>query len=105
MEAAVALARQPGTTVSISYRGARFVRGKAKNVAEVESLVANKRLRLLFETVPVRVTESGVVLAGTGQHGGRRTVAADALFVLIGGAPAWDLLTQAGIRRPERKPG
>lgn len=100
MEAALALARQPGTAVTISYRGARFARGKAKNIAEIERLVAERKLRILFETVPVAVTRTGVTLAGTGRHGGRRTVAADAVLVLIGGAPAWDLLTRAGIRRP-----
>jgi thioredoxin reductase len=103
MEAAVALARQPGTSVTISYRGSRFARGKAKNIAEVESLVARKKIKILFETIPVAVTRTGVVLEGTGAHAGRRTIGADAMLVLIGGVPAWDLLTRAGIRRPRRK--
>ncbi len=103
MEAAIALARQPGTSVTISYRGSRFARGKAKNIAEVESLVARRRIKILFETIPVAVTRTGVVLAGTGAHAGRRSIGADAMLVLIGGVPAWDLLTRAGIRRPRRK--
>ncbi len=101
IEAALALARQPGTSVTLVYRGAAFARGKARNVAEVQAAVAERRIELLFETVPVGTTKAGVVVAGPG--GARRTLPADALFVLIGGVPAWDLLTRAGIRRPERK--
>jgi thioredoxin reductase len=105
MEAALALARQPGTSVTITYRGTRFVRGKSKNIAEIESLVAQRKIKLLFETVPVAITRNAVILAGTGPHGGRRSVGADALLVLIGGVPAWDLLTRAGIDRPRAPVG
>jgi thioredoxin reductase/NAD-dependent dihydropyrimidine dehydrogenase PreA subunit len=103
MEAALALARQPGTTVTISYRGPRFSRGKAKNVGEIETLIAQKKLRILFETVPVAISKTSVTLEGTGPHRGRRSIGAEAMIVLIGGMPAWDLLTRAGIVRPERK--
>lgn len=101
MEAAVALARQPGTSVTITHRGTRFTRGKAKNIAEVEALVAQKRVRLFFETVPASYGTHGLTLAGTGPHGGRRTVPADALLILIGGVPSWELLGRAGIQRPK----
>jgi thioredoxin reductase len=110
MEAALALARQPGTQVTISYRGSRFSRGKSKNVSEIESLVAKKKLRIFFETVPVAINATSVTLEGTrldrgpGERGGRRTIGADAMLVLIGGVPAWDLLSRAGIRRPGRPP-
>ena len=33
-------------------------------------------------------------------HKNRRTLAADAVLVLIGGQPSWDLLVKAGIKRP-----
>ncbi|MBX3204263.1 MAG: NAD(P)-binding domain-containing protein [Labilithrix sp.] len=105
MEAALALARQPGTSVTISYRGTRFARGKAKNIAELEGLVAKRRIKVLFETVPVAISRTAVTLGGTGPHGGRRSVGADAMLVLVGGVPAWDLLTRAGIRRPQRQDG
>jgi thioredoxin reductase len=63
-------------------------------------VIAQRKIKVFFETVPVAVTATAVTLAGTGPHGGRRSVAAEAMFVLIGGVPAWDLLTRAGIRRP-----
>jgi thioredoxin reductase len=99
MEAALALARQPNTTVTISYRGPAFRRGKTRNVSEIQSLVTQRKLKLLFETVPVAISKTGVILKNT--TGGRRTIQADALLVLIGGLPSWDLLTRSGIERPE----
>ena len=100
MEAAIAIARQPETSVTISYRGATFARGKARNIAEVKDLVAKGRLRLLFETVPVAVTRTTVTVAGVTSGKGRRTLQADALLVLVGGMPSWDLLGKAGVKRP-----
>ncbi|MCA9707096.1 MAG: NAD(P)-binding domain-containing protein [Myxococcales bacterium] len=41
MECAIAIANQPGSEVSISYRGADFKRGKAKNMEEVRRLIAS----------------------------------------------------------------
>jgi thioredoxin reductase len=100
MEAAIALAHQPGTTVTVSYRGGAFKRGKSRNVSEMQQLVAKGRIKLLFETLPVAVTRTSVTLAGTIAGKGRRTVSCDAVLVLIGGLPSWDLLTRAGVRRP-----
>jgi thioredoxin reductase len=101
MEAAIAIARQPETSVTISYRGSAFARGKARNIAEVKDLVEKGRLRILFETVPVAVTRTTVTVAGATPGKGRRTLQADALLVLVGGVPSWDLLAKAGIRHPE----
>ena len=100
MEAAIALARQPETSVTISYRGSTFTRGKARNIAELKELVAKGCLRILFETLPVAVTPGTVTLAGVTAGKGRRTLQADALLVLVGGVPSWDLLGRAGIHHP-----
>jgi thioredoxin reductase len=100
MEAAIAIARQPETSVTLTHRGAAFTRGKARNIAEIKELVAKGRLRLLFETVPIAVTRSTVTVAGVTVGKGRRTLQADGLLVLIGGVASWDLLGRAGIRRP-----
>ncbi|MBX3230968.1 MAG: NAD(P)-binding domain-containing protein [Labilithrix sp.] len=100
MEAAIALARQPSTTVTVTYRGSSFARGKAKNIRQLEQLVAEKKVKLLFETTPVSITPTATVLETAGPHKGRRTLATDAVLVLIGGVPSWDLLERAGIRRP-----
>jgi thioredoxin reductase len=98
MEAAIAIARQPDTSVTITYRGSKFARGKAKNIRQVEELVASKKLKLHFETTPVSITKTGVVIVAAG--GNKRTIPADNVLVMIGGEPSWDLLQRAGIKRP-----
>jgi thioredoxin reductase/NAD-dependent dihydropyrimidine dehydrogenase PreA subunit len=100
MEAAIAIARQPETSVTITYRGSTFARGKARNIAEVKGLVAKGRLRILFDTVPVAVSTTTVTVAGVTAGKGRRTLQAEGLLVLVGGVPSWDLLVRAGIRHP-----
>ena len=100
MEAAIALARQPETSVTITHRGATFTRGKTRNIAELKELAAKGRLRILFDTVPVAVSRTTVTVAGVTAGKGRRTLQADALLVLVGGVPSWDLLVRAGIRHP-----
>lgn len=98
MEAAIAIARQPRASVTITYRGADFRRGKARNVAELKKLVADGKVRLLFETVPTALGRTHVTLS-KGQR-----LPCDALLVLIGGVPAWDLLTRFGIVRTGARP-
>jgi thioredoxin reductase len=101
MEAALAIARQPGAQVTVSYRGSRFARGKARNIAEMKQLLSAQKLRVLFETRPVGLSKTGATLAFTARAGTFR-VAADAMLVLIGGVPSWDLLARAGVRRPRK---
>ncbi|MCH9683941.1 MAG: NAD(P)-binding domain-containing protein, partial [Deltaproteobacteria bacterium] len=50
MEAGIALARQPGTTVTMSYRGDDFRRGKSRNVEQVRRLAAAGRIDLRLGT-------------------------------------------------------
>lgn len=96
MEAALALSRQPGTRVTLVARGATFSRGKAKNVADVERAVAEGRLGLRFGTRVVGVGKSQVRLVDD-TTGAGESLANDALFVLVGGVPSWDLLEKIGI--------
>jgi thioredoxin reductase len=94
MEAVIALARQPGTTVTVSYRGADFVRGRARNVDEVRRLAAAGRVRLVFESCVTRVDERGAVVRTSSQT---ERIAADVVLALIGGEPSRGLLRSAGI--------
>ncbi len=99
MEAALALSRQPGTRVTVSYRGTEFVRGKARNVKEFQRAVAEGRVALLPSTRLVEVGLSSASLAPSTGEGPRKTLGNDAVLVLIGGVPAWDLLASIGIVR------
>jgi len=94
MEAAIALASQPGTRVTVCHRGEGFSRGKTRNVAEMKALVARKKIDLRLSTELVAIGES-VTIRSSGETA---TLPADAIFVLIGGVPSWDLLARAGLK-------
>jgi thioredoxin reductase/NAD-dependent dihydropyrimidine dehydrogenase PreA subunit len=98
MEAVAALARQPGTTVTVSYRGAGFVRGRARNIDEVRRLAGSGRVRVLFESRVARVDERGAVLHVGPGAGQEERVPADVVLALIGGEPSRRLLEASGVR-------
>jgi predicted CXXCH cytochrome family protein len=101
MEAAIALANQPGTTVTVSYRGADFRRGKSRNVAEVKRLAAAGRIRLLFGTEVGRVDAGRVTLTSAE---GPLEVDVDAVFVMIGTIAPWQFLEACGVKRITNAP-
>ena len=95
MEAVVALARQPKTTLVVSYRGADYTRGKARNVAEMKRLVAKGIVTLRLESEVLRIDPDTVTLASKGR---RDRLEVDAVLVLIGGVTSWELVRQAGVQ-------
>lgn len=98
MEAAIAIARQPGAQVTVVYRGSDFRRGKSKNVSEMKKLAADGKLTIVFGAVPTQVSRTHVVLSNTAR------LRTDALLILVGGLLSWDLLTRSGIVRPAGPP-
>jgi thioredoxin reductase len=96
MEAAIALARQPGTTVTVSYRGHAFRRGKARNVEQVQRLAAAGRIDLRLGTEIERIEPDAVVLRGPE---GSARLPWDALLVMIGSLAPWGFLEAAGVGR------
>lgn len=100
MEAALALARQPGTRVTLLARASAFRRGKARNITEVERAVAAGRLVLRFSTVLRAVGRTGIRVEHL-ETGLVESLGNDAVFVLVGGLPSWELLETIGIRVPK----
>jgi thioredoxin reductase len=96
MEAAVALARQPGTTVTVSYRGREFRRGKGRNIEQVQRLAAAGRIDLRLGTEIERIDPEAIVLRGAE---GASAVAWDAMLVMIGSLAPWGFLEAAGVSR------
>ena len=96
LEAIVALARQPGTTVTVSYRGAGFTRGRARNVDAVRRLVEAGRVRILFGSIVSRVDVARTVVRRS--DGTVEEVHADHILALLGGEPSLALLESAGVR-------
>jgi thioredoxin reductase/NAD-dependent dihydropyrimidine dehydrogenase PreA subunit len=95
MEAILALARQPGTTITVSYRGDRFVRGRARNIEQVQRLVAAARVRIAFRSTVEGVDERGAVLRSPD---GVERLEVDVVLALLGGEPSGDLLRAVGVR-------
>lgn len=96
MEAVIALAHQPGTEVTVAYRGSGFRRGKQRNIDEVKRLSSRGRAELLFETVVTRIDVDSVELT-TPEAVTRRPF--DAVFVMVGNLPPWPLLEAMGVQR------
>jgi thioredoxin reductase/NAD-dependent dihydropyrimidine dehydrogenase PreA subunit len=94
MEAALALAGQPRTEVTILHRGPAFSRGNARNIDAVQRAVARGRVTLRFEAHIVSMD------AERASIGGREptSIAYDAVFVLIGSIPPSEMLRAAGVR-------
>ncbi len=95
LEAAHAIADEPGTTVTLSYRGSSFSRAKRKNRSKVEQYAAEGRIKLLLESNVVKVDRAAVTLD---QRGDERVIANDAVIVCAGGILPTGFLHEVGIQ-------
>lgn len=107
MEAALALSQQPGTEVTVSYRGADFRRGKARTIEAFKRAMQSGAIRALFQTEVVAIERESARLrpsqgssegAPEGVPEGSINVACDAVFVLIGAIAPAALLRGFGLR-------
>lgn len=95
LEAAIALAEQPDTTVTLSYRSEAFSRVKAKNRERLGVLADAGRLKVLLRSTVHAIEQRSVQL----EHVGRRlTLPNEAVIVCAGGELPTPLLRQVGIR-------
>lgn len=62
LEAAIAIAEEPGTTVTLSYRSEAFGRGKAKNRERLQALQESGRIKVLLKSKVKRIEQDKVVL-------------------------------------------
>ncbi|MFZ5549911.1 MAG: NAD(P)-binding domain-containing protein [Pseudomonadota bacterium] len=96
LEAAIALAGEPGTRVTLSYRGEAFSRVKAKNRERLQALAGEGRVALLMAT-EVLAIHPGTVTLGCAQ-GPDRHLPNDAVIICAGGQLPTPLLKDIGIR-------
>ncbi|MEW6410936.1 MAG: NAD(P)-binding domain-containing protein [Candidatus Zixiibacteriota bacterium] len=94
VEAAIGLARQPGTTVSISYRKDRFFRIKKKNEERITRLIGDGDVRAYFDSRLLRIEEKSVILE---TNSGEVDLPNDYVIVQAGGVPPYDMLKSWGI--------
>lgn len=96
IEAAIALARQKGNTITISYRRSDFVRLKEKNEKQVKDLIHGKKISVIFNSQVQEIRSDSVVLKEEPDH--HHTLGNDFVFVFAGGEMPIELLKRAGIR-------
>jgi thioredoxin reductase/NAD-dependent dihydropyrimidine dehydrogenase PreA subunit len=94
LEAAIALAEQPGTTVGLSYRSDAFARVKAKNRLRLEEQERSGRVRVMLQSQVVSIQQKSVTLS---IHGREEELANDAVIVCAGGVLPTPLLQKVGI--------
>lgn len=94
VEAALALADQPGNRVTMAYRGERFSRIKPGNLTRIEDAIARKRLQVLWKTNVVKIDRASV----TCQNGSSQTLPNDVVAIFAGGALPLKFLEGCGVQ-------
>jgi thioredoxin reductase len=95
LESAVGLANQPGTEVTLSYRGTTFDRAKERNVTKLAAEEAAGRVHVERGSVVARIEPHEVELDVGGV---RRVIPNDYVIVRVGGEPPSTFLEKVGIR-------
>jgi thioredoxin reductase len=96
LEAALALAAEPGTTVTLSYRGDAYARVKEKNRQMLDEQVRAGRIRSLLKSKVLQIADHSVSLALA--DGAPETLPNDYVIVCAGGELPTPLLKSIGIR-------
>jgi thioredoxin reductase (NADPH) len=94
LEAAMSIAEQPGTNVSISYRSGGFSRAKPKNRQKMQQIESEGQLRLLLKSNVRSIDAERVVLE---QEGREVELDNDAVIVCAGGILPTPFLREIGI--------
>jgi thioredoxin reductase/ferredoxin len=94
LEAAASIAEQPGTTVTLAYRGSAFQRAKTANRKRVSAAEATGRLRVRLNTKIMRIELNRVLMDdGNAAH----WIANQAVIVCAGGELPTPFLKSIGI--------
>jgi len=94
VEAAIALARQKGNKVTLSYRKHKFFRIKKRNLEHLEQALAANLLDVQYNS-NVTAIEDRLVHLKT--ENGPLEIANDYVFIFAGGIPPFGLLKKIGI--------
>jgi thioredoxin reductase len=94
IEAALACAKEPGTNVTLVYRGEAFNRVKASNRLSIETARTERRVDVRFMTEVRRILADSVELV---VDGAPVTVGNDVVIVQAGGVLPTALLRELGV--------
>lgn len=95
LEAAVSIAEEAGTTVSISYRSEAFSRAKEKNRNNIESARQAGRLNVLMSSNVTQIEKDKVILE---QQGKTIELPNDGVIICAGGILPTPFLKEIGIQ-------
>ena len=94
LEAAIAIAEEPGTTVTLSYRSEAFGRGKQKNRDRLNALSASGKIKVMLKSTVKRIEQDKVVL----NHESQEVILAnDGIIVCAGGILPTPFLKEIGV--------
>ncbi len=94
-EAAIALSKQDGTQVTLSYRKREFSRLKNKNLEALKKSIAEGAICFLPASQVLEVQEKSVLVRCENEQS--KTVANDFVFALLGGTPPNAFLQNIGV--------
>ncbi len=94
LEAAIAIAEQPGTTVTLSYRSEAFGRGKPKNRDRLKEMTDKGRIDVRLKSNVKLVEKDKVILE---QEGKTFEIPNDAIIVCAGGILPTPFLKEIGV--------
>ncbi len=94
LEAAVSIANERGTTVTLSYRSEAFSRAKEKNRIKVDDAQKQGRLQVLMSSTVKEITDDKVTIHVDDKD---MTIANDAIIVCAGGILPTPFLKSIGI--------
>ncbi|MCG6976230.1 MAG: NAD(P)-binding domain-containing protein [Acidiferrobacterales bacterium] len=94
LEAALGIAEEPGTTVTLSYRSPSFSRAKEKNRTRIEAMAGTGRLNVLLKSNVKTIHTDRVDID---QEGKLYRLPNDAVIVCAGGVLPTPFLKQIGI--------
>jgi thioredoxin reductase/Pyruvate/2-oxoacid:ferredoxin oxidoreductase delta subunit len=100
LEAALDISAEPGTTVTLSYRGAAFSRVKIKNRKRLEDAIAQNRLTQLLESQVINITPKEIQMRRGEED---MLLPNDAVIVCAGGELPTPFLKKIGIMVDMRK--
>ncbi len=95
VEAAIELARQPGTEVTLSYRGDVLARVTARNREQIDAAEAKHAITVIRGSAVVSISPDRIVLD---VHGQAREQANDVVIICAGGLLPMELLGQIGVK-------
>jgi thioredoxin reductase (NADPH) len=96
VEAAIGLARQKGNSVTVSYRKSKFFRIKSKNEEKITEMIAEKRIKVLFNTSVTEIRDTEVSLKTDTEE--TILIPNSYVFIFAGGEPPFPLMQKIGIR-------